>query len=101
MKLREYFLCAKKKNAFIQLFKYGKEELLNKLFSWKLWLNTDVTLMTDDYFVDVLGMFVDLDHSSFLAVWRVRKLSDFIKNIFICVPKMNKGLTGLDWHEGE
>ncbi len=32
---------------------------------------------------------------------RDRKLSDFIKNIFICVPKMNEGLTGLERHEGE
>ncbi len=31
----------------------------------------------------------------------VRKLSDFIKNILICVPKMNEGLTGLERHEGE
>ncbi len=22
-------------------------------------------------------------------------------NILICVPKINKGLTGLEWHEGE
>ncbi len=29
------------------------------------------------------------------------ELSDFIKNIFICVPKMNEGLTGLERHEGE
>ncbi len=28
-------------------------------------------------------------------------LSDFIKNIFICVPKMNEGLAGLEWHEGD
>ncbi len=27
---------------------------------------------------------------------RVRKLSDFIKNILICVPKMNEGLTSLE-----
>ncbi len=32
---------------------------------------------------------------------RVRKLSDFIKNILICVPKMNKDLTDLEWLEGE
>ncbi len=25
----------------------------------------------------------------------------FIKNILICVPKMNEGLTGLERHEGE
>ncbi len=29
------------------------------------------------------------------------QLSDFIKNIFIRVPRMNKGLTGLEQHEGE
>ncbi len=28
-------------------------------------------------------------------------LSDFIKNILICVPKMNEGLAGLEWHEGD
>ncbi len=33
-----------------------------------------------------------------LGVW---KLSDFIKNIVICVPKMNKGLMGLERHEGD
>jgi len=27
--------------------------------------------------------------------------SDFIKNILICVQKMNKGLTGEKRHEGE
>jgi len=27
--------------------------------------------------------------------------SDSIKNIFICVPKMNEGLTGLVQHGGE
>jgi len=26
---------------------------------------------------------------------------DFIKNILICVPKMNAGLTGVEQHEGE
>jgi len=31
----------------------------------------------------------------------VIQLSDFIKNILICVPKMNEGLTGLEQHEGE
>ncbi len=32
---------------------------------------------------------------------RARELSDSIKNILICVPKMSKGLTGLERHEGE
>ncbi len=29
--------------------------------------------------------------------WRDRNLSDFIKNILICVPKMNKSLMSLEW----
>ncbi len=28
------------------------------------------------------------------CLWKVTELSDFIKNILICVPKMNEGLTG-------
>jgi len=31
----------------------------------------------------------------------VIQLSDFIKNILICVLKMNESLTGLEQHEGE
>ncbi len=43
-----------------------------------------------------------LDRGRILAVYgSVRELSEFIKNILICVPKMNEGLTGLEWHEGE
>ncbi len=30
-----------------------------------------------------------------------QKLLDFIKNILICVTKMNKGLKGLEQHDGE
>jgi len=30
-----------------------------------------------------------------------RQLLDFIKNILICVQKMNESLTGLEQHEGE
>ncbi len=55
-----------------------------------------------DYFNDVLAAFLCLDRGSTLAVYgRVRKLLDLIKNILICVPKMNEGLTGLEWHNGE
>ncbi len=55
-----------------------------------------------DYFIDVLATFLDLDRVRTLAVYgRVRELSEFIKNILICVPKMNEGLTGLERHEGE
>ncbi len=55
-----------------------------------------------DYFNDLLAMFQDLDHVRILAVYgRIKELSERIKNILICVPKMNEGLTGLEWHEGE
>ena len=48
--------------------------------------------------------------SSFLGIESVNYLagnagltepSDFIKNILICVLKMNEGLTGVERHEGE
>ncbi len=54
-----------------------------------------------DYFNDVLATFLDLEGVRILAVYgRVREVSEFIKNILICVPKMNEGLTGLKQHEG-
>ncbi len=55
-----------------------------------------------DYFTDDLLRLWTWEHFSCAAVFgRVRELSDFIKNILICVPKMNKGLTGWERHEGE
>ncbi len=55
-----------------------------------------------DYFNNVLTTFLDLERGSCVAVYAgFRKLSDFIKHILICVPKMNEGLTGLEWHVGE
>ncbi len=55
-----------------------------------------------DDFKDVLTTFLDLDHGNYIYVYgRVRELSEFIKNILICVPKMNGGLMGLERHEGE
>ncbi len=36
-----------------------------------------------------------------LSMEGIWQLSDLIKNILICVPKMNKVLTGLERHEGE
>ncbi len=55
-----------------------------------------------DYFVDHLGTFLDLDRVRTLAVYgRVRELTESNKNILICAPKMNEGLTGLEWHQGE
>ncbi len=55
-----------------------------------------------DYFTDLLATFQDLDRVNYIAVYgRIRQLSEFIKNILICVLKMNKGLMGLERHEGE
>ncbi len=56
-----------------------------------------------DYFNDVHTTFQGLECGTSLAVYicRIRKRSDFIKNILVCVPKMDRGLTGLEWHEGE
>ncbi len=55
-----------------------------------------------DYFTDLLAKFLDVDRGNYIAVYgRVRELSECIKNILICVPKMNRGLTGLERHEGE
>ncbi len=47
-----------------------------------------------DYFNDVRTTFLGLECVSCIAI-RVRKLSDFIKNILICVLKMNEGLMSL------
>jgi len=55
-----------------------------------------------EYFNDVFPAFPDLEIGSCVgSPWRDRNLSDFIKNIFICVLKMNKGLTCVEQHEGE
>ncbi len=55
-----------------------------------------------DYFTDVFAMFLDLGILQLhCCLRRVRELSDFIKNILICAPKMNEGPTGLERHEGE
>ncbi len=54
-----------------------------------------------DYFIDRLAMFRDLDRVRIFAYGRVRELSESIKNILICVQKINEGLTGLEQHEGE
>ncbi len=50
---------------------------------------------TDVSFIDVFAMFLDLGTLQLRCCLRVRKLSDFIKNILIYVPKMNEGLMGL------
>ncbi len=44
-----------------------------------------------DYFTDLFAVFLDLDHVNYIAMYgRVRELSDFIKNVLICVLKMNR-----------
>ncbi len=55
-----------------------------------------------DYFTDVLAMFLCGDRGNILAVYgRVWELSDSVKNILICVLKMNEGLMGLKRLQGE
>ena len=50
-----------------------------------------------DYLNGVFTTFLRLECISCVGYqWRNRKLLEFIKNIFICVPKINKGLTGLE-----
>ncbi len=51
-----------------------------------------------DHFTDVLATFLNLDRGNYMSV---RDLSDSIKNILICVPKMNEGLMCLERSEGE
>ncbi len=91
-----------------------REELLNKVvifvfFAHKMYYLSFVKLQLNhwchmDYFNYVLSTFLGLGTFQLhCCLCRVRKLSDFIKNIFICVcvPKMNKGLMGLEQYEGE
>ncbi len=50
-----------------------------------------------DNFNDALAIFLGLGTFKLHGyLRRVRKLSDFIKNIVICVPKMNECLSGLE-----
>ncbi len=52
-----------------------------------------------DYFTDLLATFLDVDCVNYIAVYgRVRELSECIKNILICVLKMNEAFTGLERH---
>ncbi len=58
--------------------------------------------MSHEIFYYVHATFMDLEILQLhCCLCRVRELSDFIKNILICVPKMNQGLTDLERHEGE
>ncbi len=54
-----------------------------------------------DYFNDVLATFLDLERGSCVAVNAGSESSRISskKKIFICVPKMNEDLTGLEQDE--
>ncbi len=53
-----------------------------------------------DYFNDVLTNFQGLECGSYIGVYAGSENSRIsIKNILIFVPKMNKGLMGLERHE--
>ncbi len=92
-------------------WRQGGDELLNKVFFFffvhKKYSRSFVRLRLNpwchiNYFTDVFATFLDLDRGNYITVYgRVRELSEFIKNISICVLKMNGGLTGLERHEGE
>jgi len=43
-----------------------------------------------------LSLYELFEASKHSCQWKDRKLSDLIKNIFICVLKMNNSLTGLE-----
>ncbi len=108
-KLREYILCAKKikinttlLNNFFSSVSVFDERITNKKYS-RSFINLRLNHWCHmDHFNDLLTTF--LVHKTIqlrCCLCRVRKLSDLIKNILICVPKMKEGLTGLEWHEGE
>ncbi len=54
-----------------------------------------------DYFNDVLTMFLCLERGSTLAVYGGSESSRNSSKYRICVQKMDKGLAGLEYHEGE
>jgi len=55
-----------------------------------------------DYFNNIFTNFSGpSSFNNIEAYGGARQLSDSIKNILICVPKMNESLTGLEQNEGE
>ncbi len=52
-----------------------------------------------DYFTDLLATFLDVECVDYIAVYgKVRELSECIKNILNCVPKMNEAFTKV-WND--
>jgi len=103
MKRREYFLCTKNKNKnndFIQQYlvmgDFKTLLLVEHCSGWTTVVTWTVLIM---FLVTFLGHLKEL---IILLVNRgLTEPSDFIKNILICDPKMNEGLTGVEWHEGK
>ncbi len=58
--------------------------------------------MLMDYFNNILTTFLGLEHMvvPLPSIQGQKALGFHQKKIFICVPKMNEGLTGLEWHKG-
>jgi len=55
-----------------------------------------------NWFKYVFSTFMNLERKSTISVYAgLTEPSDLIKNILICVPKMNEGLTGVERYEGE
>ena len=55
-----------------------------------------------NWFKYVFSTLMDLERGNVIAGnGGLTEPSDFIKNILICVPKMNEGLMGVERHEGE
>ncbi len=77
------------KTFLLNLIELLNEVIIFVFFAYKKVFSTTVVTWTNNVL------------TTFLGLERGRKLSDFIKNILICVPKMNEGLTGLERHEGD
>jgi len=55
-----------------------------------------------NWFKYVFSTLMDLERGNVIAGYAgLTEPSDFNKNILICVPKINEGLTGVEQHEGE
>ncbi len=91
MMLQDYFLVVL---SCVEYW-HGREEVFEESSKSKV-----EPLMSHGLFNNVLNTFLDPERGS-CCLCRVRKLSDFIKQILICGPEMNKCLMGLELNEGE
>ncbi len=88
-KRQEYFLRKENKNNdFIPQFLLWTH-VHDSTWCKRVVAQAQNLIQHDDIEHKVCGTFQDLEHVRTLAVYgRVWELSDFIKNILICVPKM-------------